>query len=86
MSQEARALFEYILSWYRDLQLILLGGPSSHLANPDFHFELEQAVQRGDFKPLDQVYQMVENAYVALQRSTSLSLCLETLFLKLDRI
>lgn len=86
LSQEAQALFEYVLSWYRDLQLIVLGGDVSYLSNPDFKLELEQAVQRGDFKSLDQVYQAVENAYLSFQRSTSLSLCLETLFLKLDRI
>lgn len=86
LTQEAQAILEHILSWYRDLQLILLGGPSSYLANPDCELELEQAVQRGDFKPLDQVYQAIEHAYLALQRSTPLSLCLENLFLKLDRI
>jgi DNA polymerase III subunit delta' len=86
MAQEAEALFEVILFWYRDLQLILLGGPSSYLANPDYRAELEQAVQRGEAKSLDQVYRAVENAHLALQRSTSLSLCLETLCLKLDRI
>lgn len=86
LTQEAQALFEYILSWYRDLQLILLGGTVSHLTNSDFKVELEQAVQRGEFKPLDQVYQAVEHAYLSLQRSTSLTLCLENLFLKLDRV
>lgn len=86
LMQEAQILFEYILSWYRDLQLILLGGSSSYLFNPDFQSDLEQAVQRGEFKPIDQVFQAVEDAYLALQRSTPLALCLENLFLKLDRI
>jgi DNA polymerase-3 subunit delta' len=86
LTQEAQTIFEWILSWYRDLHLLLLGGSFSHLSNPDFQGELEQAVQRGDFKPLDQVYQAVENAHLALQRSTPLPLCLENLFLKLDRV
>lgn len=86
LTQEAQALFEYILSWYRDLQLILLGAPASYLSHPDFQFELEQAVQRGEFKPLDQVYEAIEHAYLALQRSTPLALCIENLFLKLNRV
>jgi len=85
-AHEAEALFDSILSWYSDLQLLLLGGSSSYLANLDFYSQLEQAVQRGDFKPLDQVSQAVEKAYLALQRSTPLSLCLETLFLTLDHV
>jgi len=84
--QEAQSLFDHILSWYRDVHLLLLGGHPDHLANPDFHLEIEQAVQRGDFKPLDQVYRAVEEAYLSLQRSTPLPLCLENLFLKLDRV
>ena len=86
LNQEAQALFEHILSWYRDMHVLLLGGSSTHLMNPDFQPELEQAVQRGDFKPLAQVYRFIEEAYLALQRSTSLSHCLENLFLKLDRV
>jgi DNA polymerase-3 subunit delta' len=84
LTQEAQALFEVILSWYRDLQLILLGGDVAQLANPDFRLELEQSVQRGDFQPLHEVYQAVEETYLALQRSRPLSLCLESLLLKLD--
>lgn len=86
LAQEAQALFEIILSWYRDLQVLLLGGSSSHLANPDYAEYLEQAVQRGEFLPLAQVQQAVEEAYLALQRSTSLAICLETLLLKLGRV
>lgn len=84
--QEAQAIFETVLSWYRDLHLLLLGGYSSLLMNPDFESELIQAVQRGDFKSLEYVQKAVEEAYLSLQRSTSLSICLETLFLKLDRV
>lgn len=86
VTQEALALFEVVLSWYRDIHLLWLGGHSTHLVNPDFQPALEQAVQRGDFKPLDQVHQAVEEAYLSLQRSTPLPLCLENLFLKLDRV
>lgn len=86
LAQEAQALFEYILSWYRDIHLLLLGGSPSLLMNPDFHSDMTQALQRGEFKPFEQVYQAVEETYLSLQRSTSLSICLENLFLKIDRI
>lgn len=85
-AQEAQALFEMILFWYRDIHLLLLGGHPNNLMNPDFQPHLEQVIQRGEFKPLNQVYQFVEEAYLALQRSTPLTLCLENLFLKLDLV
>jgi hypothetical protein len=86
LNQEAQILLEHILSWYRDLQLLLLGSDPSHLINLDYVEQLEQAVQRGDFKPMDQVCQAVEETYLALQRSTSFAHSLETLLLKLDRV
>lgn len=86
LAQEAQAIFELILSWTRDLHVLLLGGRPADLVNPDYLMDLEQAVQRGEVQPLDQVYKAVEEAYLTLQRSTPLSLCLETLLLKLDRI
>jgi DNA polymerase III subunit delta' len=84
--QEARALFESILSWYRDLHLLSIGGPSESLVNRDFQSVLEQVVQIGRIPPIGRVYRAVEEAYLALQRSTPLALCLENLFLKLDRV
>lgn len=86
MTHEAQALFGHILSWYRDLQILLMGGSASHLVNVDFYEELEQAVQRGEFTPIDQVYRAVEEANLALQRSTSFTHCLENLLLKLERV
>ena len=86
LAQESQAIFDLILSWYRDLQVLLLGGQPSQLANPDYMAALEQAVQRGEYQPLNQVYEAVEEAYLTLQRSTPIALCLETLLLKLDRV
>lgn len=83
LTQEAQAVFEYVLSWYRDAELLLVGGKAQQLTNSDFYPELEQVIQRGEFKPLHTVYKAVEEANLALQRSTSFSLCLENLLLKL---
>lgn len=82
-AQEATALFETILSWFRDLQVLFLGGLRDHLTNPDYLEDLEQTVQRGKFKGLEEIQRAIEEAYLSLQRSTSLTVCLETLFLKL---
>ena len=84
--QEAQSVFGYILSWYRDLELLVLDCSRSKLLNPDFAGELEEAVKRGDLYSLDKVYQAIEEASLSLQRSTSFSLCLENLFLKLGRV
>jgi DNA polymerase III subunit delta' len=84
--QETQGLLEHVLSWYRDLSYLLMGGKPAQLVNGDFYEKLEQAVQRGDYQPLEQAKQAVDEAYASLQRSTSLSLCLETLFLKLGRV
>lgn len=84
--QEAQMLFEVILSWQRDLNFLLMGGSPDQLMNRESHHVLEQAVQRGECKPLDQVYHAVDQAYVALQRSVPLALCLENLLLKLESL
>ena len=83
--QEVQSLLEHVLSWYRDLNYLLVGG-THQLVNKDFREKLEQAVQIGDYHPLDRVQQAVSEAYASLQRSTGLALCLETLFLKLGRV
>lgn len=82
--QEAHSLLEMILSWYRDLHLLLVGGNKNHLINPDYHDQLEQILQQGHLISLEQVQKAVEEARVALQRSMSLQVTLESLFLKLN--
>lgn len=83
---EMQILFGHILSWYRDMQLLLLKGSSSLLMNPDFEAELDQSIQRGEFLPIEEVQEAIDEAHLVLQRSTSLSICLESLFLKLKRV
>ncbi len=83
---EANALFEHILSWYRDLEAVRLGIPKNLVINRDYHTALEQAAQRGNTLPLDEVQKAIGEAQLSLQRSTSLQICLENLFLKLRMI
>lgn len=80
---EVNALFEHLLSWYRDLHLLHLKGGLSYMINKDYLTELEQVVQQGDLLALETVQKAIQEAHLALQRSTALSICLENLFLKL---
>lgn len=81
--QDAQALFNQLLAWYRDLHLLQLTQNRSYLINRDYAEQLEQVVQRGNLMPIEKVQKAIDEAQLALQRSTSLNICLENLFLKL---
>lgn len=83
-TQEARAIFDMILGWYRDLQLIGLNGKRDYLIHPDFAKQCEQAFERGGHLSIETVQKAIADAQLSLERSTSLHICLENLFLKLD--
>lgn len=80
---EAHALFDMILSWYRDLWLVHTLGDLKFLLNKDCWHQLEQAYQRGELLALDTVQQALAQAKLAIERSTSLQIALEGLFLRL---
>lgn len=80
--QGSQMLFEIILSWYRDQQLLKETGALELLFNHDRLTTL-QAVSKDDL-PLETVYKAIEEAQLSLQRSTALPLVLENLFLKLN--
>lgn len=81
--QEAQALFNQLLAWYRDLHLLQLTANKAYLIHADYIEQLEQAVQRGNLVPIEKVQKAIDEARLALQRSTSFTICLENLFLKL---
>lgn len=83
LAQETNALFSVILSWYRDLNLLLVGGPRHLLINADCEEVLEGALQKGKGLSLELVQKAIKEAKLALQRSVSLNICLENLLLKL---
>ena len=83
-STEAHALLEIILGWYRDLHLLLVNGNRKLLIHPGFVSECEQSLQRGEILPLEMVQKAIADARLSLERSTSLNICLESLFLKLN--
>lgn len=80
--QEAQTVFEMILSWHRDIELLLTGGNIDLLANGDYLPILEQAAQRGRNEQFTVVQAAVDDAVLSLKRSTSFSHCLETLLLR----
>lgn len=82
--EEAQRIFDCILSWYRDMQLLHVGAPFSFLINKDYHSSLEESLQRGEFLPLERVLKWVSQAGLSLSRSTPLSHCLENLLLQLN--
>lgn len=84
LAGEAHTIFDTILGWYRDLQLIYLNGNRSYLYHPNYETEGEQAVQRGLMLPIEYVLKAIASVRTSLERSTSLDICLENLFLQLN--
>lgn len=82
----SRTLFAIIMSWYRDLHLLAVGGNRAYLVNRDFEDQADQAVQRGEILPLETVQAAIAKTMLALERSTPLKGCLENLFLQLNLI
>lgn len=83
-AQKAQSLFNIILAWYRDLQLIGVDGNSQHAIHRDYLTASQQCYQRGNSLPLEVVQKAISEARLSLERSTSLNICFENLFLKLN--
>jgi len=83
--QETNILFYTILSWYRDLSLLQAAGDRRLLINLDYENALEAALQFDQLLPLEDIQKAIEETQLALQRSTSLNICIENLLLKLVR-
>ena len=74
-------LFEAVLSWHRDLHLLREGAPANLLAFPDYLFELERCLERGNITPLQVLLEKTEKAHLAIDRSGSPATTLESLCL-----
>jgi len=82
--QEAYALFDMILSWYRDLHLFHLKGNLAFLMHHDYLEACRAAAAKGSIMPIEDVQKAIAETKIAFERSTSLQICLENLFLKLN--
>lgn len=81
---QADIIFGAILGWFRDLQLLAAHGSRTYLMHADRQDALQAALKgQKSVLTLDVVLKAVKEAKQSLSRSTSLSLCLENLFLKL---
>ena len=79
-------LFFIVLSWYRDLSLLQTSASLDLLINSDYKEELIAALQQGQTISLEKVQKAIEEARLALQRATTLSICIENLLLKLTNL
>jgi DNA polymerase-3 subunit delta' len=76
-SLESEEIFNTILSWYRDRQLLELGGDQTYLLNPSH----ENEIRMTKLIPLEKVQKVLADAKLSLERFTSLTMVLERLFL-----
>lgn len=83
-SQEAFAFFNAILGWYRDLQLFYVNGDKKMLVHKDYAGASAESFEKGRIIPLETVQKAIAEAKLSLERSTSLHICFENLFLKLN--
>lgn len=83
-SDLVQQFFLHILSWYRDLQLLKSGGDQTLLIHKDSYAALEESLERSVILPVPEVSRAIQEAKLGFDRSGTLSLCLENLFLKLN--
>lgn len=82
LAEESQFLFEITLSWYRDLHLLGLRGNDKYLLNPDWACQAK--AWTGDLLSLESILETIKDVKTSLARSTSLTICLENLFLRLN--
>lgn len=78
-----QALLTVVLGWYRDLHLLDLNGNRKYLIHKDYAMDCEKALQKGGIIPIDSIQKHIADARLALERSTTLSIVLENLFLRI---
>lgn len=85
--QEANTFFELLMTWHRDLHVLRVNGDQKHILNSDYLPELQKMnAKRADLLPLETLLEAVKTTKTSLARSTTLHLCLENLFLRLDML
>lgn len=82
-AQRAHTFFNYILAWYRDLHMLKVNGDAQYALHPDYLAVSQQYSKSHESLSLEYVQKVISEAQLSLERSTSLNICLENLFLKL---
>ncbi len=83
---EAKTIFTLILAWYRDLQLLKTNGNPKLLLNPDYIEKYAVVLKEERICSLNLAQEAIADSRTSLERSTSLQICLENLFLKLNML
>jgi DNA polymerase-3 subunit delta' len=81
--QLMQSLFAVVLGWFRDIELLAINGNCAYLFNQDRKSSLEQALQRGERLLIERVQKAIAEVKLAVERSTTISICIESLFLKI---
>ncbi|ADI38374.1 putative DNA polymerase III, delta' subunit [Waddlia chondrophila 2032/99] len=81
--ERVKKLLIALLSWYRDLHLLKVKGNPALLMNSDFESELAKAACQKQVPLLSDVEQIMRDAILSLDRSTSPKICFENVFLRL---
>lgn len=82
LAEESKLIFDTLLSWFRDRHLLTVGGNMNAMLNPDRYEDISAC--KAPLPPLEDVLDAVKDAKTSVSRSTSLNICLETLFLRLN--
>lgn len=86
LAHAVQGLFDLILGWYRDMQLIKVNAPRAYLLHRDYVAKIEQALQRGELESLETIQKALADARLAFERSTPLFACFENIFLRFNFI
>ena len=84
VQEQMKSVFDLILGWFRDIELVRTGGRRELLYNADRFDALSQACKGRSPHSLESVQKVINEVLLAIERSTSLNICFESLFLKLD--
>jgi len=83
LKENITELLDLLRLWYRDIILILAGGPESSIRNHDLLESLQTASCRDNISQLQKKLQHLKRAEKQLHRNCSRALVLETLFFDL---
>lgn len=78
-----KELFVTLQSWFRDLHLLKVKGNAALLMHPEYQEKMHQVVNQNPLPDLKDVESAVNDALLALERSTTPKICFENLFLRL---
>lgn len=77
------ALLEHLIYWFRDINLLHLGGNKAYLFHQEHIDVLQQLIEKGYIVDLDQIFQIVKEAKTHFERSGSLKNILENIFIQI---